>query len=664
MPAPLDISLLYVEDEPTVRQSIARSLSTVVENITAVENGLEALQAVDTASFDLIVTDIRMPKMDGLHLIEALRQKGINLPIVITSAFNDIDYFKKAIDLKVEKFISKPIRVKELIELIATFAKRIADGRSLLSRQQELEHYRQAIDATSFVIRIDPKGNIVTMNKDIAYYLTGSAGTEAGAPTLAMLFTPQLIETLLAQANALDIFHQATVLAYGGAHYNVQLTAFASLLYNEAVQEITVILNDITPLLQEKEKMINRLFMDELTGLPNRQKLFHDLRRDEGQKAIFIIDIERFSNINYFYGFEVGDTILKQMGAILQQYWPSSWPKELYRSEADHFVIVTETGEAFSRQTVKKLAADLVNHIESHAFTLDDSNLNVDVTIGGSCSGGHDLYTEALMALVTAKEQHLSTLCFDALTGVKERFSLNLTIQQKIKKAIEAEQIVNFYQPIVDRDKRLVKYEALIRMHDPDDHEHILTPAMFLEIAKQSKNYFLLTQTVIRNVFRDFGDGAFDVSINLSFDDIVNPDISRFLEEQLKAFPRAKITVELLENEGFKDIQKTIDFCQQIKAYGVSISIDDFGSGYSNFSRFFEIPADILKIDGSLVKRVHDERGKAVLRAITTFARNFGFTTVAEFVEDEAIFEALKPLDVDLFQGNFFSMPKPLEQLE
>lgn len=663
MSAPLDISLLYVEDEPAVRQSITRSLSTVVENIASVENGLEALQLLENASFDLIVTDIRMPKMDGLHLIEALREKGINLPIVITSAFNDIDYFKKAIDLKVEKFISKPIRVKDLIDLIAAFAKRISDARSLLSRQQELEHYRQAVDATSFVIRIDPQGNIVTMNKDIARYLTGSADEKAGEPTLATLFAPKLVASLLEQTNALDIFHRAAVLTYGGAHYNVQLTAFASLLYNEAVQEITVILNDITPLLQEKEQMINRLFMDELTGLPNRQKLFHDLREHEGQKAIFIIDIERFSNINYFYGFEVGDTILKQMSVILKQYWPSPWPKKLYRSEADHFVIVTELAETFSKESVRTLAADLVKHIESVAFALDDSSINVDVTIGGSCSGGHDLYTEALMALVTAKGQHRSTLCFNELTGVKERFNLNLTIQQKIKKALEGEQIVNYYQPIVDGDKRLVKYEALVRMRDPENHEQILTPAMFLEIAKQSKYYFLLTQTVIRNVFRDFGDGAFDVSINLSFDDIVNPEISRFLEEQLKAYPRARITVELLENEGFKDIQKTIDFCQQIKAYGVSISIDDFGSGYSNFSRFFEIPADILKIDGSLVKRVHDERGKAVLRAITTFARNFGFTTVAEFVEDEAIFEALKPLDVDLFQGNYFSMPKPLEHL-
>jgi EAL domain-containing protein (putative c-di-GMP-specific phosphodiesterase class I) len=165
------------------------------------------------------------------------------------------------------------------------------------------------------------------------------------------------------------------------------------------------------------------------------------------------------------------------------------------------------------------------------------------------------------------------------------------------------------------------------------------------------------------NAFRDFGESDIGFSINLSFDDIANPETAAYLEALFIKYPKANVTLELLESESLRNIEEPIVFFNRMKAYGAKIAIDDFGSGYSNFSHFFDMPLDILKIDGSVVKRIHEPRGYLALKTIITFAENLGVQTVAEFVEDKAIFEKLKGLGVNMYQGYYFSQPKPFDKL-
>jgi len=656
-----DISILYVEDEETVRQSVARSLSLVVDNIATAENGAAALEYLNTSPVDLIITDIRMPKMDGLSFVEKLRHEGIDIPVIITSAFNEIDYFQKAIDLKVDKFINKPIRISDLIEIVTKLADSIMAKRDLTSRQQELEHYRQAINETSYVMRIDADGRIIDMNQSLSSFLQPNADAPQPLSLESFLKADEASE-LLERTKTLKIYNKTTLLDHGGITYTMQITAFASFLKNDTVGEITVMLHDISPIVQEKEEIINRLYTDELTGLPNRQKLFYDLAKNESNAAMMIIDIEQFSNINYLYGYERGDEVLRQTAKVLQDFVTEG---TLYRTDMDHFVILTHSLGHADREKAESFAAQIANRIEKHNYIVGNViSIDVGITIGASCAGETDLYTEASMALALAKETHKPFMCFADIEGIKERFETNLSIQRKIKTALETNKILNYYQPIVDAKGKLVKYEALIRMEDPEDSKRILSPYHFLHIARQSKNYSQLTKQVITTAFKDFGDGSAGVSINLTFDDIINPDITEYLEQQMHQHPNAQITLELLESEGLMNIQETIHFCHKMKRYGAKIAIDDFGSGYSNFVYFFDIPIDILKIDGSLVKRVHDYRGFLALETIVDFARLLGVKTVAEFVEDETVFEKLKKLGIDMYQGYYFAQPKPFDQLK
>ena len=659
-----DISVLYVEDEQVVRESVTRSLSFMIEDISSAENGFEAMEYVKNNSVDLIVTDIRMPKMDGLTFVEKLRQEGIDVPIIITSAFNDIEYFQKAIDLKVDKFINKPIRIADLIEVITRLADSIIAKRSLLLRQQELEYYRQAIDTTSFVIRIDADGKFINMNKELSTFFKTQTETSDLIIDINTLFTAQLLETLLHQTKEFKVFNKTTILKFDNQEFTVQLTAFTSLLKNDKVVEITIIFNDITPLVKEKDEMIEHLYTDELTGLYNRQKLFSDLQSAETDMAIIIIDIERFSNINYLYGYNSGDKVLIQMAQLLNSYWPDEYSRTIYRTDMDHFIFLTSKAIDSSPDLMQNLVQEIINHIEDHEFIIgNELSINIAVTVGGSCIGKNDLYIEASVALAVAKEQRKPFMSYKDIEGVEERFEKNLTMQSKIKLALNTNKILNYYQSIVDADGKLVKYEALIRMEDPEEKGNILAPYNFLDIARESKNYSQLTKRVITTAFADFGDGSQEFAINLSFDDIANPEITQYLESLILSHPSVKITLELLESEGLKDIKKTIEFCNRMKSYGARIAIDDFGSGYSNFVYFFDMPIDILKIDGSLIKRVHEVQGLIALETIIKFAKNLGIKTVAEFVEDEAIFNKLKPLEIDMFQGYYFAKPKPYLEL-
>ena len=612
---------------------------------------------------DMIVTDIRMPRMDGLRFIEKLRSDHIDVPVVITSAFNELEYLGKAIDLKVDKFINKPIRMENLLDVVGRLSEAIMTKRALRARRQELEHYRQAIEQTNFVVRVDPEGALIGVNKELTDYFHIRGETSVNIVSLASLLVPGDVSELMAQALELQVYSKTIPLIHGQERYTVVATAFASILDEETVREITVMFNNITPVIREKEKTIERLYTDTLTGLPNRQKLFYDLARLESGVGMMIVDIDGFSKLNHLYGFEIGDNILKEMAQLLQRIWPDDRLRALYRSDTDHFVILVDA-PADTWEASRSLADEVIRGVEKHTFVIGGVlSIEIGVTIGASRVGENDLYSEALLALEYAKSIRVAFQCFSDLDGVKERFAHNLTMQRKVKNALAGDMVVNHYQPIVNAAGEIVKYEALVRMHDPEEPGVLLTPYHFLEITRQSKNYPILTKRVIANAFRDFAGAAHGIGINLSFDDISNPDVTAYLEAFLQAHQGMKVTLELLESEGLKDLKQTIRFCQRMKGYGAEIAIDDFGSGYSNFVYFFDMPIDILKIDGSLVKRIHEYRGYAVVEAIVQFARRLGLQTVAEFVEDGATFERLKTLGVDLFQGYHFAPPKPLEAL-
>ena len=661
----INVHILYLEDDIVVRDSIERTLKLVSPDIKVASNGAEALMILknNPNNIDIIISDIRMPKMDGLEFLEHLQKENIHIPTILTTAYNETEYLTKAIELKVDKFIQKPINIKELIQNIAQLGKIILDQKELEKKSIQLENYKKAILLTNFVLDVSVDGTINAISSHLSGYFESHLNKELELHNVQEIFSQALFDEILLHVKSFNVFNKTIDVLIQQERFTVNITAFGSLIEDNHVITLSLILKDLTHILKEKDEIIQRLYKDSVTGLPNRQALNNELTTKEGKLVLLLIEIDEFSRYTQVYGYDISDDILRAIAQTLLTFWPSERQRSVYKLESNVFAITIDKQQELEKEEITTLSNVLIKHMDAYVVTIGDISIDTTTTIGASCTGESDLLVEALIALDIAKKTKKSFQCFQVMSEIKDTFNQNILMQQKIKKAFEQNCIIPYYQPVVDSDKKIMKYETLARIKDPDHPGVIITPYFFLNLVKDSKNYETFTKTIIETAVRDMRLLQHNISINLSFEDIINPSIMVFLEDILQKNQDFIITIELLESEGIKDIQKTIHFCNVMKSYGAKIAIDDFGSGYSNYEYFFDIPIDILKIDGSLTKRIEEYKGYILLESIVSFAKKLGIKVIAEFVENDAIFEKLKTLNIDMFQGYFISEPKSLESI-
>jgi EAL domain-containing protein (putative c-di-GMP-specific phosphodiesterase class I) len=232
-----------------------------------------------------------------------------------------------------------------------------------------------------------------------------------------------------------------------------------------------------------------------------------------------------------------------------------------------------------------------------------------------------------------------------------------------VKIALDNYNIISYFQPIINnKTQEIEKYESLVRL--VDEEGKVFTPHEFLNISKKGVYYNKITDRVLENSFKMLRAITTKLSINLSTLDIEKEATREKIYQLLEEYKddKKRLVFELLEDENIKDFDVIVAFIKNVKAQGVSIAIDDFGAGYSNFERLLKFEPDIVKIDGSIVKNiVHDEYCRNLVETIVTFAKKQNIQTVAEFVESKEIFEYLKDLGVDYSQGYYFGKPEELK---
>ncbi|MGA1931357.1 EAL domain-containing response regulator [Arcobacter sp. YIC-464] len=652
------ISLLYVEDDEITRDTITRLLKLSTPNVYTASNGNEALSLLKQNEIDIIITDIRMPEMNGLEFSKVLKDNNIEIPIIITSAYTQTDYLQEAIELHIESFLEKPINFKDLQFKIIKIAEKIQSFKELEKKKIELEQYKKAIDVTNLVFSIDLQGNVVEISNKLSEYLTSHLES-FDFKNIKDILPLRNIETLIKKVTSYNIYNKNLVLNIFDKSYTVNLTAFASEFENERVKRIKILLKDLSPILKEKDEIIKNLSIDTVTQLKNKYSLFKTLNELQNEKlALMVIDIDDYMKYIKMYGYDVADNILKQVALKIDSY--SKY--KTFKLDSDKFAILINDTNELNREELKVFIKELVSSLDNYSFEVSKHlYLDLSFTIGVSIESKEDLLVEALIAKDIAISKKLSFIFFDEVKDIRDNFYKNLVIQRKIKNAFASDNIIPYFQPIVDKNKELVKYECLARVYDKED-DKILVPYEFLENIQNSKHYTKFTKRIIKKSFESAKILDKAISINLSFEDIINPEIVQFIENIMKEYS-INLTIELLESEGLKDIEKTIEFCNLMKSFGAKIAIDDFGSGYSNFEYFFILPIDIVKLDGSLVKKISEYRGYVLLESIIKFCKKSEIQIIAEFVENEKIFNLLIDLGVDLFQGYYFEKALPLEEI-
>ena len=402
-----------------------------------------------------------------------------------------------------------------------------------------------------------------------------------------------------------------------------------------------------------RNQLFTRYFTDNLTNLPNTYQLRKDLQ-DSEDFSLVLINIDNFETINNFYGFLIGDYVLEEVGNYLKDFLSEY---TIYRLSGDEFAFVLDQNIGF--YDLKEYLEQLYSNINNICIQYQNTKIYIDITLASSADNtSNQVFSKVSMALKYAREMGLPFWIYEDKMKFESDYERNLKLSGIVRNAVEQTRIVPYYQAMVDnKSSEIVKYECLARLIDSNDK--ILSPLLFIPVAKQIKVYSAVTKIIIDKSFTTFEDNKLEFSINLSIEDIMNSEMYKFIIDKLKNSTAAeRVTFELLESEAVQDFKKVERFTSEARRYGAKIAIDDFGSGYSNFSYLTKMNPDFIKIDGSLIKDIDvDNTSYLVVETIVDFAKKLGIKTIAEYVHSSIVMDKVKELGIDYSQGFYIDEP-------
>ena len=425
------------------------------------------------------------------------------------------------------------------------------------------------------------------------------------------------------------------------------------IIINSQVSEISRIATVFNTLLDQikyyYDKMIAQFYVDSLTSLPNLLALKRDLETMK-TPTLILFNIDNFRGINDFYGHEVGDHILIELSRRLKGYYSDSG--SVYRLGSDEFVCLSE--EPFDVFYLMEVLTKLNNE----AYMYKNSEIMITLSCG-VCEEKEHIIEKAVAALNSAKKTNRPFDIYSHHLESKEDFEQNILWTARLKEALDEKRLVTYYQPILAVGlERAQKFETLVRLVDRDGTVH--SPNSFMDVAKHSKLYFRITQSVVEQAFEYFRDKNYEFSVNISIDDILDEQTRDYMIAQLQIFPEPqRVIFEILETEEISEFDIMNAFVQEIRSIGARVAIDDFGSGYSNYSYIIKLHADFLKIDSSLIKNIDIDRdSEIVVESIIMSAKKLGIKTIAEFIHSESVMEKVKSMGVDFIQGYHIGKPE------
>ncbi|WP_304544313.1 bifunctional diguanylate cyclase/phosphodiesterase [Sulfurimonas microaerophilic] len=423
------------------------------------------------------------------------------------------------------------------------------------------------------------------------------------------------------------------------------------LLYNENLE------NEITKKTQELHKKIYTNF---LSGLPNRNKLLEDGNEYNFTKMA-ILNIDKFQSFNDVYGEEIGNVALKQTAQWLIEHVDTK-EYSLYHLGGDEFVI-SSLDRYINNTKFINYIQKLLNEYKNISFQYEDKSYQFIMSSGITFSGENKMLAYADMALKDAKKKNIPFSVFEDDRNLEHTHKEDMEIQKKLLYALEHNGLTSYFQPIIPiKDTtQPIKYESLVRLIDEEGK--VIPPVKFLDIAKQNRVYYKVTKKVIHNTLSTIEKYQVPCSINLSLTDIKNERTIKYLYSVLDEFDLTELlTIELLETEDFDNYEEVYSFCMKIRTYGIKIALDDFGSGYSNFTHILHLPVDYIKIDSSLISNIdRDLSSQIMVETIVVLAKKLNVETIAEFVSSEDILDMVKSLGVDYVQGFHMGKPLPIE---
>lgn len=431
---------------------------------------------------------------------------------------------------------------------------------------------------------------------------------------------------------------------------------------------------------EAEKKLKHTASHDSLTGLPNRA-VFLDLlnhaiachkRKPDLDFAILFLDLDRFKVVNDSLGHHAGDTLLKLIACELSAIVRGK--DTVARLGGDEFVILIE--DLNSNSKAFEIAQRITEFLQA-PFTIDNQLVYTGTSIGILFSderydNADTMLRDADTAMYHAKDNgkgHYEV--FDA--SMHQRVQNALSLEADIREAIEWEEFIPYYQPILKLETEKLKgFEALARWKStkrgfvmPDDfiplaEETNLVQAIDLQILKKSCQQLKIWQETLS---RDDFYVSCNLFCNQFFSQTLPNDIERILTET--GLKPEHLRIELTERALLENTKIVLSNMKALKRLGVKILLDDFGTGYSSLSYLNRFPIDVLKIDRSFITNVHEHKNnRAIIKTIIDLAANLNMETVGEGIENIEDAQLLKKMDCLYGQGYYYAKPMPADEME
>jgi len=643
------LKLLYIENDLMVQESTLSVFKRFFQTIEVAVDDKDALQKYHSNSFDLIITDINMPRLNGLEMIKEIRKIDKEISILIFSAYYETQYFIDSIKLGVDGYLIKPININQFIDVLLKTASKIKFQIEAKKNLHFLKQYEDVTNHGAIVSKINTKGIITYVNKAFCN-LSGYTEDELIGKHHNIIRHPDnptsLYEEMWNTIKDKKEIWQGLIrnLAKNGVSYYIQIT--------------------IKPILNEENEIVEYISLkNDVTDIMNPKKMLEDFIEATANPLAIMIKIDEFEDIEKLYGRKIARKIEEKFTTIiidkrpkeceLYKIYPLGYGKYVFAKNKDECTIDIEK--------IEKILKTFQHNLNNSK--IDTGEFDYDISVVISYAYGTNVLENLNYGMSKLRETKKDFILANGLyLKEQETAKKNMQTIMMIKTAIKTNKIISYFQPIINnKTQKIEKYESLVRLTTEDGK--VLAPFFFLDISKRGKYYSQITLIVLENSFKMLHKIDEEISINLSALDIEMPSIQEFIFELLEKNKENthRIVFELLEDENVKDFKIIKTFIKEVKKYGVQIAIDDFGAGYSNFERLLDYQPDILKIDGCLIKDIQtDKYSKSIVETIIDFAKKQNLKVLAEYVENEAIFNILNKLGIEYSQGYYFGKPEPL----
>lgn len=431
--------------------------------------------------------------------------------------------------------------------------------------------------------------------------------------------------------------------------------------------------------LEESEKKLYHMaYFDSLTGLPNKElfviqldQAIHIAKRNATLIGVIFIDLDSFKSVNDTMGHTTGDIVLKEIGTRLRSCLRQE--DTVSRYGGDEFLIRVSQIEKVEH--LYKVVDKIMN-VFNNAVIIHNMDFFISASVGVAVfpvdgSDSETLITNADIAMYSAKKngKNQSVYCSPSL---KNDIIKKMKLTNHLYRALDNNELYMHYQPQVKTEtQEIIGFEALLRWNNKE--YGVISPNVFIPMAEQTGlirpiGLWVLKRSCeqyqrIRHLNKDF-----TISVNVSVEQLKDVDIAHKIGAILNQTDTdaKNVQIEITESIAFNKEPYILQRLKEIKSLGISISIDDFGTGFSSLSRLKTFPIDIIKIDIEFVRGIstQSKKDKAIIKSIIQIARNLEIQVVAEGVETKDQYLYLKKLKCDNIQGYYFYKPMPANEID